>query len=204
MLIIGLTGPSGAGKGYVASLFARHGVPSLDTDIIYHELLLPPSACLDELVARFGKAILTGRKTLDRAALAALVFAPGAQDALDDLNRITHRHVLREVRRRCRALEAVGCAAVLVDAPQLYESGFHASCGRVLAVLAPREVRLARIMARDGLDEARATARLDAQKPDAFFRTHADAVLENGGDDTERLDAHVRRLLDLWEVPYAL
>lgn len=199
MLTIGLTGPSGAGKGVVASLFARYGIPSIDTDAVYHGLLVPPSACLDELVERFGKTILTPDGCLDRKALAAVVFAAGHETDLADLNRITHRHVLNEARRQLSVYEAEGKAAVLVDAPQLYESGFDAECDRVLAVLAPRDIRMGRIMARDGLDEARATARMDAQKNDDFFRSHADAVLVNNGR-VEALDAEIRGLLSRWEV----
>lgn len=202
MKIIGLTGPSGAGKGYVAAIFASYGVPSIDTDVVYHELTTPPSACLDELTACFGKQILTPSGTLNRRALAAIVFAPGAGEALAGLNRITHRHVLAEVRRRCGELDAAGCCAVLVDAPQLFESGFDAECDRVLVVLAPRDIRLSRIMERDGLERARAEARLNAQKPDDFFREHADGVIVNDGMADPAPD--VRRLLTEWEVPYAI
>ena len=201
MLTVGLTGPSGAGKGTVASLFAHYGVPSIDTDAVYHALLIPPSPCLDELSARFGTGILTPDGTLDRKALSSVVFAPGHEADLTDLNRISHRHVLAEVRRLLGVYEAQGKAAVLVDAPQLFESGFDAECDFILTVLAPRDLRLARIMARDGLDEARATARLNAQKPDGFFREHSDAVICNDGDP-EAMDAEVRRLLTLWEVTY--
>ena len=150
MLTIGLTGPSGAGKGVIASLLAAYGVPSIDTDKVYHSLLIPPSACLDELVGRFGSEILHPDGTLDRKALAALVFAEGHEQDLADLNTITHRHILDEVRVRLRRFDAEGIPAVLVDAPQLFESGFDAECGFILSVLAPYEVRLARIMARDG------------------------------------------------------
>ena len=199
MLTIGLTGPSGAGKGMVASLFEGYGVPSIDTDAVYHALLVPPSACLDELVERFGAGILTEDGLLDRKALAAMVFAPGHEDDLKDLNRITHRHVLDEARRRLAIYRAEGKTAVLVDAPQLFESGFDAECDYVLAVLAPRDLRLARIMARDGLDESRAIARMDAQKSDDFFREHADAILVNDGR-AEDLQAGIRDLLRRWEV----
>ena len=201
MMTVGLTGPSGAGKGTLASLFARYGVPSIDTDAVYHDLLVPPSACLDELTARFGEGILSEYGTLDRKALAAVVFAPGHAQDLADLNRITHRHVLEEVRRLLAIYESEGKPAVLVDAPQLFESGFDAECDVILVVLASREVRLSRIMVRDGLDEVRATARLDAAKPDSFFREHADAVIYNNGE-TEDMDAEVRQLLTAWEVPY--
>ena len=201
MLTIGLTGPSGAGKGTVASLFARYGVPSIDTDAVYHDLLVPPSACLNELTARFGEAILSDQGTLDRKALAAVVFAPGHEQHLADLNRIAHRHVLCEVRRLLAIYKAEGKSAVLVDAPQLFESGFDTECDFVLAVIASREARMSRIMARDGLDKARATARLDAAKPDGFFREYANAVICNQGA-VEDMDAEVRKLLSAWEVPY--
>ena len=177
MLTIGLTGPSGAGKGTLASLFAAYGIPSIDTDAIYHALLVPPSECLRELAERFGDGILFPDGTLDRKILAALVFAPGREADLADLNTITHRHVLSEVRRLLAVYKEQGKAAVLVDAPQLFESGFDAECHYILSVLAPRDIRLARIMTRDGLDEERASARLNAQKPDEFYRSHSNAVV---------------------------
>lgn len=201
MLTIGLTGPSGAGKGTLASLFAAYGIPSIDTDAVYHALLVPPSECLRELAERFGDGILFPDGTLDRKILASLVFAPGREADLADLNTITHRHVLSEVRRLLAVYKEQGKAAVLVDAPQLFESGFDAECHYVLSVLAPRDIRLARIMTRDGLDEDRATARLNAQKPDEFYRAHSNAVVYNHGEACA-MEADVQRLLRLWEVPY--
>ena len=199
MLTIGLTGPSGAGKGTVASLFAAHGVPSIDTDKVYHDLLIPPSACLDELSARFGTGILTPDGMLNRGALAAIVFTEGHGADLGDLNTITHRHILAKTREMLAAYAAQGVPAVLVDAPQLFESGFDAECGFILSVLAPYELRLARIMARDGLDETRAKARLDASHTDDFFRERSDAVMINDGA-LNAMEAEVRRLLTAWEV----
>ena len=199
MLIIGLTGPSGAGKGLISSLFARYGVPSLDTDVIYHELTTPPSACLNELVVAFGTTILTPDGGLDRRVLSELVFASGHEDHLQRLNAIAHRHVLDEVRRRLNGHREAGVAAVLVDAPQLFESGFDRECDKVLSVLASRELRLARIMERDGLDRIHAEARLNAAKPDEFFVRHSDAVITNDGD-ISTAEASVRRLLRDWEV----
>jgi dephospho-CoA kinase len=199
MLTIGLTGPSGAGKGTVASLFAAHGVPSIDTDKVYHDLLIPPSACLDELSARFGTGILTPDGMLNRGALAAIVFAEGHGTDLADLNTITHRHILAKTREMLAAYAAQGVPAVLVDAPQLFESGFDAECGFILSVLAPYELRLARIMARAGLGEARAKARLDASHTDVFFRERSDAVMINDGA-LDAMEAEVRHLLTAWEV----
>ena len=199
MLTVGLTGPSGAGKGTVAALFARYGIPSIDTDAVYHALLVPPSPCLDELAARFGSSILTSEGRLDRKALAALVFATGHEAELADLNRIAHRHVLDETRRRLVDHEAQGAPAVLVDAPQLFESGFDAECDRILVVLAPWETRLARIMERDGITREQALARLNAAHPDDFFRARADLILVNDGDPSV-LEDEVQKCLALWEV----
>lgn len=183
MIVLGLTGPSGAGKGALAAAFAAHDVPQLDTDAIYHALLIPPSACLDELVAAFGKEILAPDGTLDRRRLAAIVFAEDAPEELHQtLNRITHAHILTETRRQIEACRLAGKPAVLVDAPLLYESGFDAECELVIAVIAPRDLRLARIMARDNLPREAAEARLRAQKADEFYTERADFVVINDSD----------------------
>lgn len=199
MLTIGLTGPSGAGKGVIASLFAEYGVPSVDTDKVYHDLLLPPSACLGELTVRFGTGILSPDGTLDRGALAAVVFAEGGGQELADLNAIAHRHILAKTREMLAAYEARGIPAVLVDAPQLFESGFDRECDLILSALAPYETRLARVMARDGLAEERARARLDASHTDDFFRERSDAVIVNDGLP-EAVRADVSRLLNEWGI----
>ncbi len=203
MLIIGLTGPSGAGKGTVASLFARHGVPSIDTDAVYHELLIPPSPCLDELVAHYGTGILSPDGTLNRPALAAIVFAPGNDDARHTLNAITHHHITRQISQLLCAYRSQGYPAVLVDAPQLFESGYHQVCDRVLSVLAPHEMRLTRIMARDGLSEAQATARLNAHLSDEEFRERSDHVIVNNRTP-EEMEAEVLQLLTAWEVSHEI
>ena len=148
MLIVGLTGPSGAGKGVVCRIFERYGVPCIDTDAVYHNLLQPPSACLDELANRFGTSILNTDGTLDRKALSALVFVPENREKLKELNRITHRHILSDVRRQCDTLRQGGCPVVLVDAPQLYESEFDGECDCVIAVVAPHDVCVARKIGR--------------------------------------------------------
>ena len=182
MLIIGLTGPSGAGKGTVAKLFEGFGIPSVDTDRVYHDLLIPPSPCLDALVERFGQKILAADGCLDRKALAAWVFAEDRGQELLDLNTISHKFVLDATRDICAELSRKGCPAVLVDAPLLFESGFDAECDQILAVLADPDVRLCRIMARDNISFPVARARMNAQKADAFYVERADHVLYNNGE----------------------
>jgi dephospho-CoA kinase len=196
MLTIGLTGPTGAGKGAVASLLAAYGIPSIDTDAVYRELLVPPSPLLDELAATFGAGILTPSGELDRVALSAKVFTAGCQDQLERLNSVTHPHILNEVRRRLavygRSWRDTGAPiAVMVDAPQLYESGFDRECEIICSVLAPKKTRLARIMARDGMTEERALARMGAQRSDSFYRKAGYVIVNDG--DMERLEEEVSR-----------
>lgn len=197
MLVIGLTGPSGAGKSEVAELLHRHGLPVIDADAVYHGLLLPPSPCLEELCARFGTEILNSDGTLNRPLLGHIVFNDAA--SLTDLNRITHRYVMEEIRAVLGGYRRLGERAVVLDAPQLFEAHADALCDTVVAVLADRQVRLSRIMARDGITAERAAERIDAQKSDAFFRENAAHVIENNGDISE-IERAVRALLTRLEV----
>lgn len=193
MLVIGLTGPSGAGKGEVAKLFASRGIPILDADRIYHDLLIPPSPCLDALTQRFGTTILASDGTLNRRALGEIVFSD--RQALNDLNTIAHRFVMDEARKRLRELRAKGCAAAVLDAPQLFEAGAQKDCDTVVVVLAKESVRLARIMQRDDIDESRARARMRSQLSEEYFRANADHVIENDGT-SEALHADVCALME--------
>lgn len=201
MIVLGLTGPSGAGKGALGYAFSRFGVPSLDTDAIYHELLVPPSDCLDALVGAFGEDILSPDGTLNRPALAARVFAADAPPEFHHtLNRITHHYILAETRRRMETLREDGVPAVLIDAPLLYESGFDAECDYVIAVIAPRDLRIARILARDDISQSAAEARLAAQHPDSFYTEKADFVVSNDRDITA-LTAAAEEILQRLGVP---
>lgn len=192
MLVIGLTGPSGAGKGVVAELFSKYGLPVINADDIYHQLLIPPSPCLDELVGRFGVSILTADGTLNRRALGSLVFSDPA--ALADLNAITHRYVMNDVRRKMENLRRENVRAAVFDAPQLFEAGANHACSVVVSVLADKRLRLERIIRRDGIDVDTAWRRIEAQKSDEFFRTHSDYVIQNEGSP-ESLLPLVKKIL---------
>ena len=192
MLVIGLTGPSGAGKGVVAELLREHGLVVIDADRVYHSLLLPPSSCLDALCHRFGKAILAPDGTLDRKALGAIVFSD--PDALKDLNTIAHRFVMAAIRNRLQSLRQAETVAAVIDAPQLFEAGAEADCDVVISVLAEEDVRLERIVVRDSISPEAALQRIRAQKSDAFFRAHSDYIIENHGT-VEQLRPQIRRIL---------
>ena len=180
MIVIGLTGPSGAGKSTVSSLFSARGLPVIDADAVYRELLIPPSDCLDELVRTFGNQILCSDGTLDRRALGAIVFSD--REALARLDAVAHRFILSEIRRRLASLREKGTRAVILDAPQLFEADAARDCDAVVSILADEAIRLSRIRQRDGITEEDARRRMRSQYPDEFFREHSDYVLENNGD----------------------
>ena len=180
MHIYGITGPSGAGKSILSEYMTRHGIAHIDADKVYHELLVPPSAALDALRNAFGDKIFTANGVLDRAVLSAIVFHDKKKLTL--LNETVLGFVLTEIRRRIASLEKSGFSAVAVDAPTLIESGFHKECDTVISVLSSKELRIERIIERDGLSREKAIERTNAQKPDEFYEEHSDIVLMNDGD----------------------
>ena len=199
MLVIGLTGPTGAGKGTVAKLFASFGVQIIDADVVYHALLNPPSPCLDELTARFGSSILNPNKTLNRQALGAIVFAD--QGALADLNAITHRYVMEQIRAELARLRRAQVKVALLDAPQLFEAGADRDCDVVVSVLADEERRLSRITQRDGISPEAARKRMAAQLPDEFFRRNASYIIENNQSPEQLTDAVQAILSEIGGLP---
>lgn len=183
MKVIGLTGQSGAGKGCVADVLSEHGIPHIDCDAVYHDILVPPSECLDALVSEFGKKILAPDGELDRKALGKLVFTGSwHKKRLQKLNTITHGFVLERCREIIKGYENDGIKAVTVDAPTLFESGFDRECDIILVVTAPKEARAERITERDGITTDAALERISAQNDEKFYTEKADFVICNDSD----------------------
>lgn len=194
MKILGLTGPTGAGKGAVGALLAARGAYIIDTDRLAREAVAKGEPCLTALAARFGEDILRKDGSLDRAALAAKAFADPAEKAA--LEAITHPAIIA---RSQELLAACDAPLAVIDAPLLFESGMDAICHVTLAVLAPADVRLARICARDGIDETAALRRMNAQPDDAFYRDRATHILINDGDEAQLKQRLTSLLPLLWE-----
>ena len=192
VMLVGLCGRSGSGKGYVSALFSGFGIPSIDTDAVYREMTAPTdtlSPCMEALVERFGEQILSSDNSLNRPVMRSLVFN-GDAEALHDLNTITHRFILDETERIASEYYENGSPIVLVDAPLLYESGFDRMCECVVCVTAPEDILLERIMKRDGIGEEDAKRRLAAQIPVEELEDRADFVIAN---DCEK-DELIRRI----------
>lgn len=183
LTVIGVTGPSGAGKSALSACFSRRGLCVIDADEVYHRLLLPPSRCLDALTERFGRGILTKDGELNRAALADIVFADGecAERDRKDLNSISHRFVGEEIHKTLCRLAQQGQAAAVIDAPLLIEAGLDKECDLVIAVLALRDDRMKRLLARESKTREALEARLSAQPKDDFYIQHAQVVVQNVG-----------------------
>ena len=195
MKIIGLTGGSGAGKGEVCAILQKYGIPSVNTDAVYHELLLTDTALINELTDAFGNGILDETGTISRKRLAAAVFeGEGHTKRLHTLNAITHKYIMAKTWDLMKSFRESGARAAVIDAPQLFEAGVDRQCDILLAVVASPNIRIARITARDGISAETAQKRLAAQHNDDYYRSHCHYILENDAD-TATLEKDVQRFL---------
>ena len=166
MIILGITGPTGSGKTTLLQHIVDRNGCVLDLDAIYHELLQTDKGLLRELEDRFPGVIRDG--ALDRKALGAIVFAD--PEALLDLNAITGKYILAET-------DGVPLAAI--DAINLLEGELPGRCRATIAVIAPVETRVRRIMERDGIPEEYARARISAQRPNEYYAERCGFTLSN-------------------------
>ena len=194
MLIIGLTGPTGAGKGTFSQIAVRaFGAEHIDTDKIARQVVEPGSAGLVALVGYFGNGILRADGSLDRKKLAAIVFSDRRK--LAALNGITHPLVEKEVEKRLADARERLCPFAVIDAPLLFESGEDKLCDVTVGILADEQTRLLRILARDGIDREAAEKRLSAAKSNEYFRERCGYILENDSDQAA-FEAQIRRFFE--------
>ena len=173
-MIIGITGGTGCGKTTLLEQIRQQGGLVLDCDQIYHQLLTTDTAMLSSIEDHFPGTVENG--VLNRKKLGAIVFSD--EKALLDLNQITHSAVKAEILRRLQ--DAPKFAAI--DAIGLFEGGLAQLCDVTVAVTAPTQDRIRRLMARDGISEEYARKRIAAQHTDDWFREKCDHVLTNNGN----------------------
>ena len=172
-LVIGITGGTGCGKTTALDVIRDLGGYVIDCDQVYHRLLKHDDAMLAQIASRFPGTVENGQ--LDRKKLGGIVFAD--PDALRDLNRITHSAVKQEVLRLLPPVPTL----TAIDAIGLFEGGLAELCDTTVAVIAPEEDRVARLMAREGISREYALSRIAAQKSNAYFSALCDHTLENEG-----------------------
>ena len=172
-MILGITGGSGSGKTTLLKLIGENGGVILDCDAIYHQLLRDDNDLLQAIEARFPGTVIDGQ--LDRKKLGAVVFAD--ENALQELNTITHSAVKREI---SRILDTDPKLAA-IDAIALFESGLNSLCDITVAVTAPEELRIQRLIHREGISREYAKKRIAAQHADVWYQEKCSFVLENDG-----------------------
>ena len=181
MKIIGITGGTGCGKTTALETLKDFGALVIDCDALYHELLESSAELINEIDKYFPGAVTDG--VLDRKALGAVVFTD--EEALRDLNIITHKYIHLELRRRLREWAMQGGTLAAVDAIELFSSGIAKRCCATVGVIADREVRLRRIQQRDGISLEYAMMRVNAQRPNEYFEERCDYILQNNGTREE-------------------
>jgi len=180
-----LTGGIASGKSTVAKLFVEGGIPVVDADRIYHELIAPqgspagPSPLARQIAKAFA-GVLRPDHCIDRVRLGSQVFQDEA--ALRRLEAITHPAVQARSEALMAHYEALGHSHVLYDVPLLFERQLQHQFAAVVLVWVPQAVQLARLLARDALTEAAAALRLRNQLPLDDKRAMADYVIDNSGD----------------------
>ena len=173
-IVIGITGGTGAGKTSLLRALERKGACVLDCDAVYHEMLKDDEPLLRALRAAFGDVIFRQDGSVDVHAIGLIVFHD--KEKLSELDAIVRAHVPRECARRMAASDK---QLIGLDAIKLIECGLGAICDATVAVTAPEEVRVKRIMARDGITEDYARSRVAAQQSAEYFRARCDYEFVN-------------------------
>jgi dephospho-CoA kinase len=189
---IGLTGGIATGKSYCLKRFAALGVPVIDADVLAREVVEPGSPALQMIRTRFGPSVMAPDGSLDRPALAAIVFSD--KTARADLESIIHPEVYRRI-NEWFANQPPGVRFAIADIPLLFETGHEHDFDAVIVVACEPFEQLRRLIERDGLPEEAARARLAAQWPIGEKVARADFVIRTDGtfDETEQ---QVRAVFD--------
>jgi dephospho-CoA kinase len=191
--VIGLTGGIASGKSTVAAGFRALGAPLVDADELARRVVAPGEPALAEIALRFGPEVIASDGTLDRKRLGAIVFAdPLARRALEA---ITHPRIAALGRGELARLAAEGHQVAIYEAALIVENRLEDGMDGLIVVSAPPAVQLARLMARDGVDQETAQARIAAQLPLADKVAAADWVIDNGGDR----EATAAQVAALWK-----
>ena len=185
-IVLGLTGGTGAGKTSALNAIRELGGEIIDCDAVYHEMLDNDQELRNTINAAFPGVFGADGK-LNRQKLGQEVFAK--KERLDKLNAIVFRFLIPELERR---LDSAPDGLYAIDAINLIESGLDRLCDRTIAVTAPTELRVRRIMARDNISEQYARLRISAQKPDEFYRSKCDLELNNGAETAETFQREAR------------
>jgi len=193
MKVIGLTGGIGSGKSTVSQFLAGLGAPIIDADKIGHEVFKPNTEAWREVVAVFGKQIITANSTIDRKKLGTIVF--GNPEARARLNQIMHPRIYDIVKAQLEEYQRQGAAVVVLEAPLLLEAGWTSLVDEVWVTTASEDTLLKRLRERTGLSELESQTRIRSQLPTEKRIRQADVVIDTDCN-LDELKAKVR---ELWQ-----
>ncbi len=193
MTVLGITGPTGAGKTTLLKEVEKLGGAVIDCDAVYHDLLERDNALQRNLERAFGP-LRDEQGVIDRKKLGTIVF--GDSEKLKQLNTIAQTATVRRTRELLEGYRAGGRALAAIDAIALLESPLAKLCDVTLAVIAPAEIRVKRIMAREGISEEYAWLRVKAQKSDEYFVKGCDRALVNDCAQAEEFALRAKALVE--------
>ena len=177
--VIGITGNSGSGKTTATKILKiLCDAEVIDADKVVRELSVPGTKYLDAIKEKFGESVFLEDGTLNRKALAEKIY--NSKEDLEVLNGLTFKYVVEEIKFR---IEESKSEIIVLDAPLLFESGLDENCTAVIGLTAPFELKVERIVKRDGISEETAYSRINIQAKDEFYLNKADVVIENNNQD---------------------
>lgn len=177
MLIIGLTGPTGAGKSTVGKILTELGFHHIDGDLVSREVTVAGSDALCKIKEAFGSSVINEDGSLNRKLLGEIVFSNS--DKLKLLNSIIHKYITYSINEKIKELNKTDCKGVIIDGAALFESSISDICDVIIAVISEAKKRRSLVMARDSIDAAQADRRISAQKSDKFYTNKADYIICN-------------------------
>ena len=192
--IIGITGNSGSGKTTATEILRRlTNADIIDADKVVRELSIPGTEYLNAIKEKFSESVLFEDGSLNRKELANKIY--NNKEDLENLNSLTFKYVVQEIRKR---IEESNNTIIILDAPLLFESGLDKECTSVIGLIAPFDVKVNRIVARDGISEEIAYSRINIQAKDEFYIDKADIVIEN--IDSNELEDKLKEALRILKI----
>lgn len=193
MRVVGLTGGIGTGKSTASEYLRKQGFSIIDADRISREIVEPGTLLLKELEKNFGSGIIKDDGTLDRKALAAIVFSD--KEKKSRLDGLMHGHILDEIERKISKSQSGEGRGIIVDAPLLFETGLEKKCDQVWLITADEKLRILRVCERDGMDPEEVRARIQNQMADEEKKERAHRIVDNSGSK-EALLAQLAELIE--------
>lgn len=177
IMVVGLTGQTGAGKSTVSKAFLENGFAVINADVIARYIVDKGTKCLAEIQDFFGNEVIKSDGSLDRKALAGVVFSDKSK--LEMLNSITYPYITAEILNQIKLHSIRGEKLILLDAPTLFESRADDFCELIISVVSDEDMRAQRIIERDGLTFEQAKKRMSSQLDETFFVQHSDFIIKN-------------------------